>query len=146
MPEKNACKAEASSGSVISNKIKLAVTLRWLAGGSYLDLTWEFKVYNPSIYSEDGILWTTIHAIDKVIPLAFPIDEAELQKIADEFSVPSHGIIQFIVGAFDGLIIKTRQPSLAECSHPNAYRNRKSTFGVLCLGVSDINGNFLSFS
>jgi len=146
MPEKNEEKAIASSGSVIKNKIKLAITLRWLAGASYLDLMWGFKVSSPSIFGENGILWTTMIAINKVEVLKFPTDEEELERIAAQFSHPSHGVFQNIVGAIDGLIIKTRKPTIQECSSPKSYMNRKGTYGVLCLGVSDINGKFLSFS
>ena len=146
MPERNEAKAIASSGSAITNKIKLAITLRWLAGASYLDLMWGFKVSSSSIFNEDGILWPTLEAINKVEPLKFPTNVEELENIAAEFAHSSHGVFEHIVGAIDGLIIKTRKPTIHECSNPTAYMNRKGTYGVLCLGVSDINGKFLSFS
>jgi hypothetical protein len=38
LEEKKVEKAINSSGRSISNKTRLAVTLRWLAGGSYIDL------------------------------------------------------------------------------------------------------------
>ncbi len=38
------CYAEYSSGSPITSKTRLAVTLRWLAGGSYIDKCFEFGV------------------------------------------------------------------------------------------------------
>ena len=146
LPEKDEKKAVVSSGSLITNRVKLAITLRWLAGASYLDLMWGFKVSAPSIYHEGGILWTILPAINQVVPLAFSTDETELERIASEFAVPSDGVFHSIVGAIDGLIIKTRQPYKRECSNPVAYRNRKGTFGVLCLGVSDMRVKFLSFS
>ena len=38
MPVRSERMARVSSGSLISNKTKLCCTLRWLAGGSYIDI------------------------------------------------------------------------------------------------------------
>ena len=148
MPEKDEKKAIASSGSVITNKTRLAITLRWLAGASYLDLMWGFRVSRSTIYhSEYGIIYPTIEAINTVLTMSFPYDDTdELERISGQFAEKTHHIFEGIVGAIDGLVIKTRQPKKHETSNPVAYRNRKGTFGVLCLGVSDIKGKFLSFS
>jgi hypothetical protein len=44
-----------SAGSSIHIKTKLAVTLRWLAGGmSYLDLCFAFDISTASFYEENG--------------------------------------------------------------------------------------------
>ena len=78
MPEKDEKKAVASSGSVITNKTRLAITLRWLAGASYLDLMWGFRVSRSTIYhSEYGILYPTIDAINTVLTLSFPYDNID---------------------------------------------------------------------
>ena len=64
LEEKKVEKAINSSGSSISNKTRLAVTLRWLAGGSYIDLCFAWGVGKSTFYSERGVLWPTIEAID----------------------------------------------------------------------------------
>jgi hypothetical protein len=85
MVKKNAQKAINSSGSVISIKAKFAMTLRWLAGGSYLDICFAFAISSASFFAKDGCLWETVQALDDVLSLDFPIESSdELNRIADE--------------------------------------------------------------
>ena len=39
---------------------KLACSLRWMAGGSYLDICFEFGVAIGSFYADGGVLWGTL--------------------------------------------------------------------------------------
>jgi hypothetical protein len=55
-----------SSGSPIDNKTKLAVTLRFLAGGSYLDITFAFGISKTSFYD---IVFEVLEAIDKIFQI-----------------------------------------------------------------------------
>lgn len=139
--------AKCSSGSSISNKTRLAVTLRWLAGGSHSDLCFAFGISSTSFFKEDGVLWETIRALDAEYNLSFPLDSiSTLQCLGDEFGRYSNGAMQNAVGAIDGLVIRTRCPFLSETSNPMHFRNRKGTFGLLALGISDLNGRFLMFT
>jgi hypothetical protein len=54
MRPRNEQKAINSSGSAISFKTRLAVSLRWLAGGSYLDICFAFAISYTSFYEKDG--------------------------------------------------------------------------------------------
>jgi hypothetical protein len=56
----NKCKAKHSSGEPIAWKTRLAVTLRWLAGGSYLDLCFAWGLGVSTFYAENGVLWPTM--------------------------------------------------------------------------------------
>jgi hypothetical protein len=48
----------------IMPEIRLAITLRWLAGGSYLDICFAFGISRGTFYKDNGVLWGTIGAID----------------------------------------------------------------------------------
>lgn len=154
LSEKNEQKAIYSSGSCINNFCRLAMTLRWLAGASYLDLCQLYQVDSSTFYAEDGILWPTMEAINQAVPLKFPTNDPndpnynpdELAQVASDFSTFSNNFFTSLVGAIDGLVIRTRCPFRTEVTNQREYRNRKGCFGVLCLGVSDIRGKFLSFS
>jgi hypothetical protein len=63
MVAKNATKARNNSGSPISLMSRLAVTLRWLAGASYLDLCFSFGVAPSTFYHHNGVLWPTLSEI-----------------------------------------------------------------------------------
>ncbi|KAJ1439136.1 hypothetical protein B484DRAFT_391976 [Ochromonadaceae sp. CCMP2298] len=74
-------KAAASSGSGIPSRTRLAVTLRWLAGGSWCDIVFAYGISATTFYSERGALWPTIEAIDAKLSLGFPLDDAdEIEK------------------------------------------------------------------
>ena len=89
----NELKAANSSGEVISLKTRLAVSLRWLAGGSYLDLCFAWGLGISTFYADNGVLWPTIQALDEVFPLGFPVDdEAKLEELSQGFSRHSGGI------------------------------------------------------
>jgi hypothetical protein len=63
-----------ASGQPISVGTRLAVTLRWLAGGSSLDLCFAWGISRASFYSERGVLWPTIDAIDSILQIGLPIE------------------------------------------------------------------------
>jgi len=52
MYESRVLMAKASSGSNISLRTKLYVTLRWLAGGSYLDICFAWGISPSAFYSD----------------------------------------------------------------------------------------------
>ena len=58
-----------SSGSYITPEIMLASTLRWLAGGSYIDICFTHGISVSSFYN---ILWEVIDSINSVQKIDFP--------------------------------------------------------------------------
>ena len=76
-------KARNSSGSPISLRTRLAVTLRWLAGASHWDLCFAWGLSSSSFYSPSSVLWPTITAINKAFKMGFPgNDEDRLEQLA----------------------------------------------------------------
>jgi DDE superfamily endonuclease len=147
MRNRNELQAIRSSGSWVTKKTRLACTLRWLAGGSYVDICFAFAVGNSTFYKADGILWPTVDALLTELDMTFPINSRPtLERLGDEFGAYSHGAFQNCVGAIDGLVIRTRAPYKTEHRNPIAFRNRKGTYGLLALGIADLNGRFLMFT
>ena len=68
---KNEEMGRRSAGTPITPKTKLAVTLRWLAGGSHHDLRFAWGISKGSFYADTGVLWPTIYAIDRHYDLEF---------------------------------------------------------------------------
>lgn len=139
--------AQNSSGSAITMTTRLAVTLRWLAGGSYIDICFEFGVAPGSFYQEDGILWGTMNILDATFELYFPFDDHDrLAKEARAFSKFSHGHMTECTLAIDGWVCRTRCPTVNEVQFPMSYRNRHDCFGIVVLAGCFANLKFGMFS
>ena len=99
-------------GQPVSNRIKLHCALRFLAGGSYWDICFGFKVGFGSFFSDSkfGIIWPIMEAIDASYKIGLKMtDREEMEKQAAEFaaiSEYSQEVFNGVVMAIDGLIIK----------------------------------------
>ena len=140
-------KAVNSSGSITTLRTALAVTLRWLAGASYLDLCFAFGVAIGSFYADGGILWGTMEAINELFEIGLPLDdENKLQQVAAEYAKYSYGHLSNCISAIDGWVNRTRCPTAAEVLFPLAYRNRKGFWGQVIIAGCEANLRFNIFS
>jgi len=132
----------------IPPKVKLAATLRWLAGGSYLDICFAFGLSSSIFYHvKGGILWPTLEALHKILKIDFPIDDIEqLEEISNGFSRCVGGAIKGVVLAVDGWVCKTRAPSADEVPNPISFRNRKGCFGIVVMAGCDSKTRFRMLS
>ena len=147
LKKKSILHAINSSGSIISDHVCLAITLRWMAGASYIDLLFGWDIAAGSFYAEDGPLWSTMNAIDKALDLSFPLhDEAKLRKIADGFSWYSNHRLQDCVMAVDGWVMRTRAPRLSETNKVTLYWNRHKCYGMVVMAGCDSNLRYHMFS
>jgi DDE superfamily endonuclease len=118
---------------------KLAVTLRWLAGGSYLDICFGWGIAFGTFFKNDGILWGTISAINDCLKIEFPLhDPVEMERTSKGFSKYCQGRVHGTVMAVDGLVICTECPSKNVVGNQMAFRNRKGVWGIICFaGCND---------
>ncbi len=139
-------KAVNSSGSVISLRTRLAITLRWLAGGSFLDICFAFGVAPGSFFVEHGPLWTTLSVINKVFKIEFPYEnKGALDELSAGFSRFSRGHMTGCVMAIDGWVCRTIAPNDAEVKTPTTYYNRHGCYGLVVLAGCDSQCKFLLF-
>jgi hypothetical protein len=147
LKHKNVNQAIRSSGSPISVTTKLAATLRWLAGGSYLDICGLFGLDFNNFFHENYILWETIKALDRCLYLTFSLDPVSLKKTSDGFARLSRGHLHGCVSAIDGWVGVTRQPTIKEVGPcVSSYRNRKQCFGLVIMAGCDSTCKFNIFS
>ncbi len=136
-----------SSGSYIPSVTKLAATIRWLAGGSYLDIAFEFGLDPANFFSKHYFLWNTINAIDEVIKLGFSTNHQNLSDTAQGFSKFSKGQMTGCVLAIHGWVCHTRQPKRSEVGDCiTSYRNRKCCWGLIVLAGCDASCRFTLIS
>jgi hypothetical protein len=134
MIERDLQKARNSSGTPIHPKTHLAVALRWLAGGSHIDLCFAWGIGYSTFYSDQGVLWPTIEAIDAVFHIGFPMDDVEkLQQLSQRFYEQSNGLFDCLVIVMDGIAIQTRAPFVHEVSKRKDYRFQKGGFAIIAL-------------
>ena len=121
--------SHAHAPSQVPPELKLSMALRWMAGGSYLDIADLHGVEVSTFYKH---LWTTIEAIDAAyeLPLIAMLDNVEegaLGPLIDGFDEKSAGMIRGCFGAVDGLAVKIEKPQTADAS---AYYCRKGFYSV----------------
>ena len=103
----------AAGGNPITVEIQLSMTLRYLAGGSYLDIC---RLHYVPIGPFPTIIKRTLAAIvlrlnEKKL-IHFPIDDPQkLRKIADGYAATSCGVIDRCVGSLDGIAVRIKKPA-----------------------------------
>ena len=102
------------NGAAVPPALKLALTLRWLRGGSHHDLRLLFGVSKPTIYRVVVRVMRVICA-HKELPLpaaaaaAAAGDDSMLKKLALGFGRHTLGIFGACVGAIDGVQVSPRR-------------------------------------
>lgn len=128
-----------SRGGLIPGEIKAALSIRVLAGGSYLDLAPLFDVSSSHIYLIfDEFLDWVLKAF--TFPLTCCIQEEDwivLSAIAEPFLYGSNGVFAGIIGPLDGLALRIRSPKLTEVSDPGNYYCRKGFFALNVQAIYD---------
>ena len=133
------------NNGLVCGEIKLAVTLRLLAGASYLDLLLLYGISYQHIY-------TIFHYVNKewichndVTNISFHNDlqdENSMEATAKQFANgTSHGIISGCIGAVDGWLVRIKCPSHSRdgIKNPGAYYYRKGFYAFNIQIIADKN-------
>lgn len=133
----NETKANLRGGSIVP-ELCLYCTIRWLAGGSYLDITDICGISKSSFYR---VVWKTITAICKVDSLCpkFPKTNEELGEAMKGFASKStDGIIDNCVGVVDGYLLRIKVPSKDEVKNVKSFfSGHYQCYGVNVQAVAD---------
>jgi hypothetical protein len=124
-------------GGYISPSMQFGMSLRYLAGGSYLDIHDRYGVSKSSFYS---LVFECLELIVQHYPIVFPTDPAALSKLADGFQQRQHPhmrVFLYALGALDGILLKIRQPTVKEISQPTLYHCRKGFHALNVQPVCD---------
>ena len=134
-----------NNGCLVPNAVKLAIGLRYLAGGDPLDL---FLIYHVSLGYVYKCVWAVVDAVNRRLQIKFPIDEPEkLAQLEAEFRAASvGGIWEGQVGALDGVHFATIAPTAKDVDDPMRYHvARKDEYALLCMAVCDAQRRFLDY-
>ena len=144
---KQAVYAEIRTGKtcgLITTEIALHCALRWLAGGSYLDIRISAGISKPSFYEYS---YRVIDAINNCSELRyhFPTTPSQIRAAAQDFQkCSSQGIFEGCVGAVDGLVLRTRAPSKGAVGNVQAFfSGHYMTYGHNIIVVCDSSCRFI---
>ena len=139
---------EHSTGGFISGQVKLAITLRILGGGSYLDLTLLFESSFNHTHKivryvvQNWLLRKSFHPINGV---DYCRDKQQLQAVALQFSQASRGVINGCIGALDGWVVKIRKPKKSDgVDNAASFYSRKGYFGINVQVIVDKKSGYCS--
>jgi hypothetical protein len=136
--------AKASTrGTPIIPELCLFCTIRYLAGGSYLDIRFLTGISVPSVYR---IIWKTIFAIvaSPQLKVKFPSTDEELKQSALGFrSVSTCGCISNCVTVIDGYHLAIHTPPKKEAKNVQSFfSGHYQSYGVNIQAGCDHNCRF----
>ena len=115
--KKSKARQKAGSGAAVCPEIQLSMTLRYLAGGSYLDI---MRIHKVSKACFNGTIKRVIKAI--IVSghglVCFGVNEEGeadvnwLTRIARQFQQKTRGVIWGCIGAVDGIVLKIKCPPM----------------------------------
>jgi hypothetical protein len=131
----------------ISAEVVLHCTIRWLAGGSYLDISDVGCISIPSFYR---CLSKGIGAIVACAELSFtlPRTPEKIEQAAAEFAQCSTDrVFDGCVGCIDGVLIRIKTPSASETGNVRSYfSGHCHTIGLNVQAVCDSKSRFIFFA
>jgi hypothetical protein len=112
--------------------------LRWLAGGSYLDIKHSTGVSKAAFYH---YIYKCMDAIldSELLVYKFPETEKELNEAAQGFeALISHGAIKGCVACLTGFLLQMKVPAKTETGNVKAYfSGHYQTFGIKVQAACD---------
>jgi hypothetical protein len=134
-------------GGAIIPEICLYCTLRYLAGGSYLDVSDVAGISQASFYR---VVWKTITAIVtcKALRIRFPRTHEEVTAAVAGFaSISTEQVIKNCVGVVDGYLLRCRVPSKHEAKNVRSFfSGHYQCYGVNVQAACDHHCRFISFA
>jgi DDE superfamily endonuclease len=133
----------ARRGGAISPNVRLFATLRWLAGGSYLDIKMLCGISKTAVYD---VISHTLNAIiecnDPILDnIHFPQTNAECEESANGFRNVSYGdAIVNCVSVHDGYLVLINTPCANEVGNVRAFFNgHYQAYGINVQAACDSN-------
>lgn len=113
----------------------LSVTVRWIAGGSYLDMAMAHQVSSSTaFYYAHG----TIDRLDREFTIEFPYrDHSWLTEVAHKFKLGAQSVVSICCGAIDSISVKIVEPTKSEVPNTSTNYNRKGFFSPFTLCMCD---------
>jgi hypothetical protein len=134
-------------GGAIIPEICVYCTLRYLAGGSYLDISDIAGVSQSSFYR---VVWKTITAIVQcsALKIQFPKTKEEVTSAIEGFAgISTGGVIKNCAGVVDGYLLRILVPSKSEVKNVRSFfSGHYQCYGVNIQACADHHSRFVHFA
>jgi len=134
-------------GGFIPGEVKVAMALRILAGSSYLDMILVFAVGSTTVYDSfhEVVGWVNDTFSFRLHSLLSSKDLEGLKRISSGFAAFSHGYLDGVIGALDGIAIRIQCPSLErdDIPDPGNYFCRKHFYALNVQAIVDSKKRFI---
>jgi DDE superfamily endonuclease len=134
----------------ITDSVRVAVSLRYFAGGSPCDIA---PLYGIGFNEVNRSVWRVVDAVNsfKSFNIEYPSCPKKQRQIAMSFREKSGADFGCCAGAIDGILVWIHKPTKkcceeAGCADGKFYCGRKGKFGLNCQAVCDLRGRFLDLS
>jgi len=121
----------------LSPACRTATALRYLGGGSYLDVCAAFWVHPSTMYRA---LWEVVDAVNSTPSLAFDFGLGNCQRRLDYaggFQSRRNSPFGYVVGALDGVAIEQEQPLASDVQCVADYYSRKGCYALNTQEICD---------
>jgi DDE superfamily endonuclease len=129
---------------VIGTHIIVSSFIRWVSGGSYIDI---HAIAGISVSSFYRVMGCCVRAILQCQTLAyhFPQTPSDICKAADAFrALSTHQFLVGCVGVMDGILIRIKVPSASEVGHVKSfYSGHYSSYGINVQAACDHQCRFI---
>jgi DDE superfamily endonuclease len=130
---------------LIPGEIKVAISIRMLAGGSYLDIVPLFEVSTSHLYSifHTFLAWILKSFQFPLVPLLRERNWPAINQLADAFAEKSNGVFFGPFSALDGVAVRIKCPTEREVADPGNYYCRKGFYALNVQAICDRRKRFL---
>ena len=131
--------------SPITVEIILHCLLRWLGGGSYLDIQISAGISRSSFYRCIHSSMEAILLCD-LLSIHFPTTEEELEIAVSDFkSLSTNGVIDGCVACVDGILLRIQTPASSETGNVKAdFSGHYQAYGINVQAACDSRCRFVS--
>jgi DDE superfamily endonuclease len=129
----------------IPGEIKVAIAIRMLAGGSYLDLVPLFEVSTSHLYNifHTFLAWILQSFEFPLVPWLRATNWPAINHLADLYAEKSNGVFFGPFCALDGLAVRVKCPTERDVADPGNYYCRKGFFALNVQAICDRSKRFL---
>ena len=139
-PKNGGTRDPSKNPYLIKTNIRLAIAIRYFAGGSPYDIMLTYGVSFSAVFSS---VYGVIDCINKCEELAFQFPSKEEQlEISHGYKQKSGALFDRVIGAIDGILIWILKPTKDECEEAGCQEgsfkcSRKDKFGLNMQAICD---------